>query len=57
MDSKDWAEIYKEMRSVFERDKELTHIEVTFNIKPVESEKKVAKINVKTFRDEHRINR
>ena len=57
MDSKDWAEIYAEMRSVFERDKELTHIEVTFNIKPVESEKKVAKINVKTFRDEHRINR
>lgn len=57
MDSKDWAEIYAEMRSVFERDKELTHIEVTFNIKPVESEKKVAKINVKTFRDENRINR
>ena len=57
MDSKDWAEIYNEMRSVFERDKELTHIEVVFNIKPVESEKKVAKINVKTFRDEHRINR
>ena len=57
MDSKDWAEIYNEMRSVFERDKELTHIEVTFNIKPVESEKKVAKINVKTFRDENRIYR
>ena len=57
MESKDWAEIYAEMRSVFERDKELTHIEVTFNIKPVESEKKVAKINVKTFRDENRINR
>ena len=53
----DWIEIYTEMRSVFERDKELTHIEVTFNIKPIESEKKVAKINIKTFRDENRINR
>ena len=57
MDSKDWAEIYNEMRSVFERDKELTHIQVTFHIKPVVSEKKVAKIDIKTFRDEHRINR
>ena len=54
MDSKDWAEIYNEMRSVFERDKELTHIQVTFHIKPVVSEKKVAKIDIKTFRDEHR---
>jgi len=53
----DWIEIYTEMRNVFERDKELTHIELTFNIKPVESEKKVAKINIKTFRDENRINR
>jgi hypothetical protein len=53
----DWIEIYSEMRKVFERDKELTHIEITFNIKPVESEKKVAKINVKTYRDENRINR
>ena len=57
MDSKDWAKIYAEMRSVFERDKELTHIELTFNIKPVVSEKKVAKINVKTYKDENRINR
>ena len=57
MDSKDWAEIYNEMRSVFERDKELTHIQVVFHIKPVVSEKKVAKIDIKTFRDEHRINR
>ena len=54
MDSKDWAEIYNEMRSVFERDKELTHIQVTFHIKPVVSEKKVAKIDIKTFRDENR---
>jgi hypothetical protein len=47
----DWLEIYTEMKNVFERDKELTHIEITFNIKAVESEKKVAKIYVKTFKD------
>jgi len=57
MDSKDWAKIYAEMRSVFERDKELTHIELTFNIKPVVSEKKVAKINIITYKDDNRINR
>ena len=47
----DWIEIYSEMRKVFERDKELTHIEVTFNIKPVEREKKTAIINIKTYND------
>jgi hypothetical protein len=47
----DWIEIYSEMRKVFERDKELTHIELTFNIKPVEREKKTAIINIKTFND------
>jgi hypothetical protein len=56
MDNKDWAEIYAEMRSVFERDKELTHIELTFNIKPVVSEKKVAKINIKTYKNDIQIN-
>lgn len=47
----DWLEIYSEMRRVFERDKELTHIEITFNIKPVETEKKTAIINIKTYND------
>jgi hypothetical protein len=47
----DWIEIYSEMRKVFERDKEITHIEVTFNIKPVEREKKTAIIYIKTFND------
>jgi len=47
----DWLDIYAEMKNLFQRDKELTHIEITFNIKPVESEKKVAKINVITFKD------
>jgi hypothetical protein len=47
----DWIKIYEEMRNVFERDKEITHIEVTFNIKPVEREKKTAIIYIKTFND------
>jgi hypothetical protein len=47
----DFKLIYEEMYNVFQRDKELTHIEVVFHIKPVVSEKKVAKINVKTFKN------
>ncbi len=47
----DWLEIYTEMRNVFERDKELTHIEITFNIKPVEREKKTAIIYIKTYNE------
>ena len=42
------------MVAVFQRDKELTHIEITFHIQQVKTEKKVAKINVKTFKDEHK---
>ena len=60
MKFEDFKLIYEEMYNVFQRDKELTHIEVIFHIKPVMSEKKVAKINIKTFKDErvqNRINR
>jgi hypothetical protein len=60
MKFEDFKLIYEEMYNVFQRDKELTHIEVIFHIKPVVSEKKVAKINIKTFKDErvqNRINR
>jgi hypothetical protein len=53
----DFKLIYEEMYKVFSRDKELTHIEVTFHIKPVQTEKKVARINVKTFRDDIRKNK
>lgn len=53
----DYKMIYEQMVAVFQRDKELTHIEVVFHIKPVVSEKKVAKINVKTFKDANRINK
>jgi hypothetical protein len=48
----DYKLIYEQMVEVFQRDKDLTHIEITFHIQPVKTEKKVAKINVKTFHDE-----
>jgi hypothetical protein len=51
MTFEDYKLIYEQMVEVFKRDKELTHIEVLFHIKEVTTEKKVAKINVKTFKD------
>jgi len=51
MKFEDYKLIYEQMVAVFQRDKELTHIEVTFHIQSVKTEKKVAKINVKTFHD------
>lgn len=46
-----FQEIYNQMMEVYQRDKELTHIEVVFNIKPVQMEKKTAIINIKTYND------
>lgn len=51
MTFEDYKLIYEQMVEVFKRDKELTHIEVLFHIKEVTTEKKVAKINIKTFKD------
>ena len=51
MSIEEWQLIEKEMRLVFERDKTLTHIEVSFNVQPVTSEKKIARINIKTYKD------
>jgi hypothetical protein len=50
----DFKLIYEEMYQVFSRDKELTHIEIEFHIKPVVTEKKIARIKVKTFKDENK---
>jgi len=47
----DFKLIYEEMAEVFKRDKELTHIEITIEIQPVATEKKTAKINVKTYKN------
>ena len=52
MKFEDYKLIYEQMVEVFKRVKELTHIEISFHIQPVRNEKKVAKINVKTFKDE-----
>jgi hypothetical protein len=52
MNFDDFKLIYEEMHRVFSRDKELTHIEINFYIRPIITEKKIAKINVKTFRDD-----
>jgi len=54
MNCDDFKEIYNQMVAVFQRDKELTHIEITFHIQPIKTEKKAAKINIKTFHDEHK---
>jgi hypothetical protein len=48
----DYKLIYEQMVEVFQRDKDLTHIEITFHIQQVKTEKKVARINVKTFHDD-----
>jgi hypothetical protein len=47
----DFKVIYDQMLEVFQRDKELTHIEIVFHIQQVKTEKKTAKINIKTFKD------
>lgn len=52
MNSEDWIVIYEQMKAVFARDKELTHIDISFHIQKVKSEPKRAKINIKTFKDE-----
>lgn len=52
MSIEEWQVIEKEMREVFKRDKTLTHIEISFNIQPVTTEKKISRINIKTYKDE-----
>ena len=52
----DWIKIYEEMKAVFERDKELTNIEIDFRIKPIVTEKKIARITITTFKNGNRLN-
>jgi hypothetical protein len=52
MTYEDFAKIYSEMVDLYRKDKELTHINMCFNIQPVKKEKKVAIINIKTFKDD-----
>ncbi len=52
----DFQRLYEEMMSLLAKDQQLTHIEIIFNVQPVIREKKAARINVKTYKDENRIN-
>lgn len=52
MNSRDLIAVYEEMKAVFEKDKELTHIEVIFKIQPVKTEPKKAIITITTYKDE-----
>lgn len=52
MSEQDLKAIYWQMKAIFARDKELTHIDISFHIQKVKSEPKRAKINIKTFKDE-----
>lgn len=49
-----FTEIYNEMIRVSNQDKTLTHIDVCFQIRKVNIEPKRARINLKTFNDEHK---
>lgn len=51
MTFEEYKEIYLMMVEVLKRDKELTHIDVSFHIKPIRTEKKTARIYVKTFKE------
>lgn len=51
MDFESFKEIYLQMVDVFKRDKDLTHIEIIFHIQKVKTERKPARIYVKTFKD------
>jgi hypothetical protein len=53
----DFKRLYEEMLSLLSKDPELTQIDVSFEIRPVTTQKKIARINVKTFKDENRTNK
>ena len=54
MNSETWQQIYVEMIDVIKRDPTVTHIDLSFHISKVTTEPKRAKINIKTFKDEHK---
>ena len=54
MTPEQWNEIYKEMKSLLLKDRTLTHIDVCFQIQKVDIEPKRARINITTFKDEHK---
>ena len=54
MTAETWQQIYVEMIDVIKRDSTVTHIDLSFHISKVTTEPKRAKINIKTFKDEHK---
>mgnify|MGYP000738950192 CR=1 FL=1 len=50
-----FTEIYSHMIELYKQDSELTNIELNFHIQPVQSERKTAIINIKTFDDGNRL--
>jgi hypothetical protein len=54
MTAETWQQIYVEMIDVIKRDNTITHIDLSFHISKVITEPKRAKINIKTFKDEHK---
>lgn len=56
MKEQDWKDLYEAMKDLFNKDKELTNIVIDFSIKPVVTEKKIARIDIKTFKDGYRLN-
>ena len=57
MNYEQFIEIYNEMIRTSNQDKTLTHIDVCFQIRKVDIEPKRARINIKTFKDENRLNK
>jgi hypothetical protein len=51
MNYEQWIQIYEQMKEVLLRDQTLTHIDLSFHIKPVTSEAKRARISIRTFKE------
>jgi hypothetical protein len=57
MHNEDFQRLYEELISLVSKDPELTQIDVSFKIKKVITEKKIARINIITFKDGNKINK
>jgi hypothetical protein len=49
-----WNIIETEMQELYAKDNTLTHFDITVQIRKIDIEPKRAKINIKTFKDEHK---
>lgn len=51
MNYEQWIQIYEQMKKVLLMDETLTHIDLSFHIKPVTTEQKRARISIRTFKE------